>query len=270
MEDNLPIGASYLRKLSLMIAVSVLTISGSTSPAQAENGISSVPLVTVALNHAPPYRILEKGAASGLYIEIFNALIKELGWQVHYEEVPFRRALKMLEDGQADVMLGPVRKPEREQYIDFSIPAFPPERRLFVVNRPSMRIFKYSDLAGKKIGVLRGSVYFEPFDSDLDLLKETGTDYRNLLAMLSKDYLDVVVVPELLSVALQKEMNLDMTTSEFFVPGETSYIGVSRKSSLMNRLAEIRWALDEIKFDKTYEQLLLKYMARDRVESVSP
>ena len=218
--------------------------------------------VTIAINDAPPYRIVEGTKISGFYIEIIEAIGRELNWQITYDVVPFRRALRKVETGDADLMLGPVRKAEREVYMDFSIPAFPAERRLFLYKLKKHKIFKYQDLANKKIGVLRGSVYFEPFDSDLNLLKETGTKYINLLNMLNMGYLDVVIIPELLSVKLRKKHNLTLHTSPFFVPGETSYIGISRKSALIKQIPDIKYALDKLKISDQYEKILLKYLER--------
>ncbi|OZG74086.1 hypothetical protein BTA51_08415 [Hahella sp. CCB-MM4] len=229
------------------------------APAENENDDSSSIHVTVAVNNAPPYRIIDGTRVSGLYIDIFNALAERLQWQVIYEEVPFPRALHMMRYGQADIMLGPMRRPEREVFMDYSIPAFPPERKLFLVNDPKEQIHSYEDLYGKIIGTLRGSAYFLRFDKDEQLQKVEGNNYATLLRMLAYNRVDTVVIPELLAVALQKELGLSFTASPYTVPGETSYIALSRKSGLRARMKEIKQALDQMKEDHTYDSLLDKY-----------
>lgn len=101
--------------------------------ATAQQGTETVePLtVTVGANHAPPYRILENGQRTGLYVDIFEEISARLGWKVHYREAPFRRVLRMMRLGEVDLMLGPLQTNERKKMMEFVVPAFPPERRLF-------------------------------------------------------------------------------------------------------------------------------------------
>ncbi|MFC6683149.1 transporter substrate-binding domain-containing protein [Marinobacter koreensis] len=49
-----------------------------------------------------------------------------LGWQVRFREAPFRRVLLMMEQGEVDIMLGPLKTPEREKKLAYVAPAFPP------------------------------------------------------------------------------------------------------------------------------------------------
>ncbi|MEC7433555.1 MAG: transporter substrate-binding domain-containing protein, partial [Pseudomonadota bacterium] len=110
--------------------------------------------VTVGVDHSPPYRILEPSQKSGLYLELFEEIADRLGWRVQYREAPFRRILLLMRRGEVDVMLGPLRTEEREEFMTFVAPAFPPERRLFFSVSESNRIERYSDLPGKVIGIL--------------------------------------------------------------------------------------------------------------------
>ncbi len=238
-------------KLLIFLSLTISGLAGSEETPQIK--------VRVAVNNAPPYRIIDGSSVSGFYIDIFNALAERLQWQVVYEEVPFPRALHMMQYGQADIMLGPIRRPEREVFMDYSIPAFPPERKLFLVNDPQKQIHDYEDLYGMTIGTLRGSVYFVRFDKDKSLKKVEGSNYPTLLRMLAYGRLDTVIIPELLAVALQKNMGLKFTASPYSIPGETAYITLSRKSSLYSQMREIKNALDQIKEDNTYELLLKKY-----------
>lgn len=218
--------------------------------------------VRIAVNHAPPYRNLHTTPPSGFYIELFNAVMRRLGWEPQYIDVPFRRALFMMERGDADVMLGPVQTPERRAYMDYVVAAFPPERRLFLFRDPQHQIFQYADLKGRTIGTLRGASYFEPFDSDLDLLKEMSSDYENALRMLERGYVDVVIIPELQSIELQNQLGLKMPASRFFAPGEPAWITMSRNSPLIHRREELARAVEEFFYEPEYETLFLQYLAR--------
>src|SRR5690606_38955683 len=192
----------------------------------AQQGTETVePLtVIVGVDHAPPYRILESTRETGLYLEIFEEIADRLGWQVRYREAPFRRVLLMLQRGEVDIMLGPVRTGAREDYMAFVAPAFPPERRLFFYLDEQHQITRYSDLYGKTLVVLEGASYFTRFDHDPDLVKESAPHYENLMRMMDKGRVDVVIAPELVGLYTVSKLNLPAQVSPFFVPGERSWI----------------------------------------------
>ena len=233
-------------------------------PAWAQQGTETVePLtITVGANHAPPYRILEGGERTGLYVEIFEEIAERLGWEVHYREAPFRRVLRMVQQGEVDVMLGPLETEERAELMEFVAPAFPPERRLFFYLNKEHRIDRYADLYGRAIGVLEGASYFPRFDDDEDLLKEPAPRYENLMLMLQKGRVDVVIAPELVGLYAVEKLGLDIEVSPFFVPGERSYIAVAKNSPVIQYADDIRAALKLIEMEGIHEDLVLKYMER--------
>ena len=233
-------------------------------PAWAQQGTETVePLtITVGANHAPPYRILQGGERAGLYVEIFEEIAERLGWEVHYREAPFRRVLRMVQQGEVDVMLGPLETEERAELMEFVAPAFPPERRLFFYLNKEHRIDRYADLYGRAIGVLEGASYFPRFDDDEDLLKEPAPRYENLMLMLQKGRVDVVIAPELVGLYTVEELGLGVEVSPFFVPGERSYIAVAKNSPVIQYADDIRAALKLIEMEGIHEDLVLKYMER--------
>lgn len=234
-------------------------------PALAQQGTETVePLsVTVGVNHAPPYRIIDADQKSGLYVEIFEEIADLLGWQVHYREAPFRRVLQMVVQGDVDIMLGPVRTEARNDRLEFVAPAFPPERRLFFYLNDKHRIERYSDLYGKRIGVLEGARYFNRFDNDENLMKEPAPRYENLMQMMARDRIDVVIAPELVGLYTVRKLGLAARVSPFFVPGERSWIAVSKQSPVLAYADDIRAALKLIEMNGTHEALVLKYLEQN-------
>lgn len=247
-----------------MWTVRLLLFALMAMPVLAQQGTESVEprTVTVGLNHAPPYRIVENGARTGLYVDIFEEVAARLGWKVHYREAPFRRVLRLAEQGQVDIVLGPLKSPQRERYLDFVVPAFPPERRLFFYQTDTHRIERYSDLHGRVIGVLEGASYFPRFDTDDSLIKEAAPRYENLMLMMEKGRVDVVIAPELLGKFAVADLDLKVRTSPFFVPGERSYIAVSKNSPVRAHADDIRAAFKLIEMEGIYEDLVLKYLEK--------
>lgn len=247
-----------------MRVLAATLMMGLVFPVWAQQGTETVEAltVTVGVNHAPPYRIIQGSDRTGLYVDIFEEIADRLGWNVHYREAPFRRVLRMVQQGEVDVMLGPVETEERAELMDFVAPAFPPERRLFFYLNKRHRIQRYDDLYGRAIGVLEGASYFSRFDSDEKLLKEAAPRYENLMLMMQKGRVDVVIAPELVGLYTVEKLGLNVEVSPFFVPGERSYIAVANNSPVLQYADDIRAALKLIEMEGIHEDLVLKYMDR--------
>lgn len=242
-----------MRHLIFFVMAGLILASSQVSAGN--NGYS----VTVGINHAPPYRVVSEKGATGLYVDIFNEIAGRIGWQVRYVEAPFRRVLLMMEEGEVDVMLGPLKSEKREQLMAFVAPVFPPEPKLFFYHRDENRITGYDDLYGKKIGVLSGASYFEQFDNDEELIKEPIARYENLMRMLEMGRVDVVVAPELVGRYTVKNLGVDVAVSPYQVPGEHSYIAISRKSPVLSRQDQVNKMFEQIRQDGTYDRLVRGY-----------
>lgn len=245
----------------MRVLVAVL-LAAITLSAGAQQGTETVPAltVTVGANHAPPYRIIDGGPASGLYVEVFGEIANRLGWKTHYREAPFRRVLKMVQRGEVDIMLGVLKTPDRDDDMTFVTPAFPSDRRLFLYMDDSNRIERYADLYGKTIGVLESYSYFKRFDNDGQLRKEPAPRYENLMLMMEQGRVDVVVAPELIGLYVLEQLGLKADVSPFFVPGKRPWIAVAKTSPVLEYSDDIRAALKLIEAEGIYEDLVLKYM----------
>jgi polar amino acid transport system substrate-binding protein len=241
---------------TLLVAFSI------TAGAQGDNITDSPFTVTVGVDHSPPYRIVNAQTQSGLYLDIFNEIAERLDWQVVYKEVPFRRILMLMREGEVDIMLGPVKVESRQDFMTYVAPAFPPEKRLFFYLDEENRIDRYSDLYGKAVGVLEGATYFERFDQDEKLNKQTAPRYRNLMMMLEKGRVDVVVAPEFAGLAAARNLVPQAEVSPFSVPGKSSWIAVSNKSQVMSCADELIEVLEQVEREGLMESLVQEYMGQ--------
>ena len=216
--------------------------------------------VTVGINNAPPYRLIQGDQAEGLDVEVFKAISAQLGWSVRYWETPIRRGLMLAEEGKVDVLLGPERTAGREQYLDFVIPAFPAERLLFFYQTGTQRIENYEDLYGRIIGVREGASYFPRFDADEGIMKESATKYTNLMRMLELGRVDVVVAPEVVGRYAAQRLGMEVSVSPFSVAGERRYIAVSKNSPLHDHTDDLRNALSQDELDIIYRERVANYL----------
>ena len=113
--------------------------------------------LVVAVNHAPPYRIIEETSTgpvySGIYIDVVRVAAARAGLVLHFEVVPFKRALYLMETGEADLMLGPNRTDDRQQFMYYFGAAFPNEPKAIYTGALDKNVREVSDLAHKSVGV---------------------------------------------------------------------------------------------------------------------
>lgn len=216
-------------------------------------------VITVVGNNAPPYRIIEQDEFSGIYFDTMKEIGKRIGVKVKFIEVPFKRALVLMKQEKADVMLGPNRTPDREEYMIYSEAYFPPENKAFYVRPDSSEIESYDDLKGKTIAVDLGKSYFPRFDSDKKLKKEQCPNYVVAINKVKSKKCDVVIMPEQEGDYLLKKLNIQLKKCSYVVPGRKSYITISRKSPFLTIQKKIEEAMEQIITDGTMETILNRY-----------
>lgn len=67
----------------------------------------------------PPFEMMVDGKLVGLHVEMVEAAAKSLGMRVRWTSLPWKRALLMVETGQADAITYISRTPEREAWAVF-------------------------------------------------------------------------------------------------------------------------------------------------------
>ncbi|HHQ4521328.1 transporter substrate-binding domain-containing protein [Aeromonas veronii] len=83
---------------------------------------ASQPL-TVAWSHWPPFSQLNnKGQLSGLDVSLTRQILTQAGFTPKFREIPWARALHLVEHDQLDVAMAALPLPERQKYARFSAP----------------------------------------------------------------------------------------------------------------------------------------------------
>ncbi|MBD2835645.1 transporter substrate-binding domain-containing protein [Pseudomonas sp. JM0905a] len=153
------------------------------------------PPLRVMTDFWPPFRIAgEGGQLRGLDMDLLAELERRTSLRFEVQRAPWSRGLAALERGSADLMTGLARTPERERYIDFlERPYFTCAPRFYSLPALAQKVSGYSQLGQYDIGFVRGSAYFEPFDSDQDLRKVGVGNEGQLLDMLRHKRLQLVI-----------------------------------------------------------------------------
>lgn len=245
--------------VSRLIAFSALIIlsGGDRSAFAAE--------LVVAINHAPPYRIVvdtdQKSEFSGIYVEVLREAASRAGHVLRFDVVPFRRALYLMKEGGADIMLGPNRTAEREKFMYFFDAPLPDEPKAIYVQSSTPDIRQIEELAGLNVGVLRGASYIYALASEDSIAWSEAADYPTLFRMLEQRHVDAVIVPELLAEDLLVSSKFAVRKASLVLQGEPSFIALSRKSPFFldrNHLG-LEQELIRMREDGTFEEIYRRY-----------
>ncbi|NRF68259.1 amino acid ABC transporter substrate-binding protein [Aquincola sp. S2] len=145
-----------------------------------------------------PFMYADGERAAGVYPALLQAGFHHIGVAVRIEALPWSRALAGLD--QAELGVGGIYKnSERVQKYDYSAPIFV-EKLVLYVRRDKRLVFTgMQDLAGLRIGVIRGWSYGDAFDlarrAGRVETEEVASDAQNFSKLESKR-LDAIVAVE--------------------------------------------------------------------------
>jgi len=208
----------------------------------------------------PPYRSFQGEDGGGLYYELLKEATRRLGWALQFSEVPSARAFLMMDQGEADLMMGPLRVIERERFLHYSRIELPAEDKCFYTRLGARPINSLQDLQGRVLAVHRGKRYGAEFDAAAAGLARTEVnDYRAALEMLARERVEVVVIPERQARALLAELKLPLQRQPYCIKGETPYLVLSRRSPWLGEVARLERSFQAMQQDGSWKRILERY-----------
>lgn len=190
--------SSFLRKISIatVCLLSALLVSCVLMPTC---GLAQEPVLRVAFHEHPPWSVLdEKGQPSGIDIEFLRLFAKRLGVSLEFHMLPFSRSLKMAELGEIDVMVGVLKRPERERDLFFIEPAYKnySDKAFFVLKGNEHLIRSHADLTTLSLGTILGVKYYPELDRDMRIRKYPVGQVELNFKMLQAGRIDAFVMTE--------------------------------------------------------------------------
>ena len=211
----------------------------------------------LAFSELAPWKTRKGNEHGGAYTEIVRELARRAGLPLVFVDCPLKRCLRLLEVGEADVVIGLQQSPERARYLHYLATPYrvTSSDRVFLVRASDKRrITQYEDLLGLRIAVKQGSEYFDRFDEDTRLIKDPALTNEASLRKLLLDRVDVVVLAEDQAQAQLALMNLhgEIDFAPLRIPEPTPRaIAVAKASPLMARLPQLEQAMREMREDGT-------------------
>lgn len=191
--------------------------------ASAAPGLAKACELRVGWDEWPPYFTRTGGQFHGIEYDLLTSAAEMAGCKLVFWQIPWARALKMLEAGELDLLYGAGYSAERAEFAKFSIP-YRQEHFVLVTTakagdeREAISLSdwiqsKRTPAAPRAIGVFRGDVYGEEIERILKANEENVTLIRfseneQMIGMLKAGRLDGYIVED--GVA---EMQLQKTTA---------------------------------------------------------
>lgn len=166
------------RNLSVLLCLSTALLAAPQAGARTLAEIKASGVLRVATSgDIPPFTVQEAGRFRGYEPELLEAVAAGLSVRVNYQQVPASQFIKLLQEDQVDVVIGALGiTSTRENKVDFTVPTAC--AGVSVVSFDP-KLQKYTDLAGKTIGVGAGSIMHSyvqklPFEKKVNVYPSTG------------------------------------------------------------------------------------------------
>ena len=155
--------ASHYASAFILCVILLLMVAFSTGVVHAQSHT-----VRVGVYQNEPKIFMDaNGKASGFFIQLLEKIATQEGWSLVYVQCEWADCLQDLQDGQIDLMPDVAYSTERDALFDFhKIPVIESWSRVYA--SPHTPINKLSDLDGKRIALLSGSIQQTVFQQLMD------------------------------------------------------------------------------------------------------
>lgn len=239
--------------LAIFTAFVALIFSGTVSAGKKLN---------FATDHFPPYYYIEENQPKGIQYELAALAFAKMYIPFEVKFLPWQRALKSAQYGNADGVFGLRKTSDRERWLIF------PEEPLMTVRtvifHRKKEPFQYTGIAslsGKKIGVTKGYTYGQNFDQSTIFKKEEVTSLRLNFLKLAAGRIDLVAAYKAVGLYTLKQMKLDNEISFCDLPIHSMpiYVGFKRKPGNGEKAAEFSQTLKQIKESPECRKLIMEF-----------
>lgn len=199
----------------------------------------SKPTLTLAIDLYKPYFYLDQqGQGKGFYYEIFELLATRAGYKPKFVVCPFSRCMDLVAKGEADLVTGLLKTPERQQsltYFDTHLDKAVNYYSFYQLKNRS-RLANLEDLEGKLVGVVRGVTYYSAFDDNDEIMK-VQVNYPDIyIQLLLKGRIDAFIYSH---YGEERGLNLtSLDTQNKIVRAELEYKSTALSFFASSKMAE--------------------------------
>ena len=244
---------------SLMSGVLMLSASGAHADALADIQKRGVLRVAVLQDSAPYGSVTSDLKLQGLDIDVATLVAKKIGVKVEMIPVTSANRIAYLQTHKADIAIATLGKnAEREKVISFSQPYAPYNNAVF--GPASLKVTGAADLAGKTIGVARGT--FE----DLQLTETappTATikrydDNNGMISAYVSGQVQLIGTGDFVALALAEKTPGNKPVRKYVIQESASVVGLNKDEPAL--LAKVNAALSAAKKNNELNAIVQKWL----------
>ena len=216
----------------------------------------------------PPQEMVVDGELSGLHIELTQTVAARLNINITFKSLPWKRAIEMFKNGDADAITYMAKTSEREQFGYFLQDNVLSKASVgFFILKKYQHDIRFSgelnSLQDYLIGSVLGFSYDEEFDEMASLNKFNGAENEeNLIKMLIAERVSIAIGHVDVIKFLVKHMNVAdkiMFLSPYLTEGREHYLVFARAKGHGDLANQFANAMRAFKSTPEYTQLLKKY-----------
>jgi polar amino acid transport system substrate-binding protein len=226
-------------------------------------GLAPATTLKVVSEAWAPYIFEQDGELQGIDYEVTQQVLTQLGYQLEWELVPWKRAMLSVESGRADAILDILATTERRQKL-----IFPSEHLsqndsvLFYARKHPHPYANLQSLRGLTVGVAPGYNYGNPdfLAADYFTREPAPTNEANLLKLLNQR-IDLALIDR--RAGLHERQQLGLQEQIGFDPQPLAsgklYLAFHRGGSNVELSHAFSTTLKQFKSSEDYQQILQRY-----------
>lgn len=210
-----------------------------------------------------PVVYLDNGTPSGVAVDIVHALAKHIPQPIEVKAMDWQEAQTLVVQGEADALIQINQTEERKKIYDFSSTLLESQFSIFTGTN-KVGISGRSSLRGLRVGVEQGGLPRQVLENDPDILLTIIPNFVEGFKLLNESAIDAVVVDYWVGsyiIAANNLRNIKVTGK----PIAFSYSSIAVKKGNTSLLNAINNALQTIKADGTYQDILDKWRPQEVV-----
>ncbi len=226
-------------------------------------GLAAATTLKVVSEPWVPYIYEQDGELQGIDYEVTQQVLRQLGYQLEWELMPWKRAMLSVESGRADAILDILATPERRRQL-----IFPSEHLshndsvLFYARKHPHPYADLQSLRGLTVGVAPGYSYGNPdfLAADYFTREPAPTNEANLLKLLNQR-IDLALIDR--RAGLHERQRLGLQEQIGFDPQPVAsgklYLAFHRGAGKVELSYAFNTELKRFKGSDAYQQILVRY-----------
>ncbi len=215
--------------------------------------------VKIATIGFAPYGIKSDVGLSGIYYDVANWLMEELGHESSNTITPYARIISELINGQSDMTIM-FKYTDLESYVTYVAPL--PALKIVVMGKQGSVFSSVMSLKGKRLAYLRGASFSKEVDDYAEVSVHRITDFSQGIKMLMANHVDAIIGPmdPILSAAASMGISERSFGLPLVVDERTPWVQVSNKSLNIVPVDELKIAFDKLTSQGILNKLRSEYL----------